>query len=224
MNNAPTARDVWIAGIWSNNAGLVQLLGLCPLLAVTTTLAYGIGLAVATLVVLVASNTLVSATRRFVAPHIRIPVYVLIIAGLVTAVDLAMQAWLFELHRTLGLFVPLIVTNCLIIARAEAFASRQSVSLAILDGLAHGVGFAVVLMVLGALRELLGQGTLFASMDTLFGAAAAGWQIQLHNGLLLFLLPPGAFLALAALVALGRWYTLRIRQAVETPTNPLENV
>lgn len=200
MTDRPIAKVIR-DGLWTDNPGLVQLLGLCPLLAVTTTLAYGLGLGLATLAVLALSNVLVSVTRALTAPHVRILLYVLIIAGLVTAVDLAMRAWLFDLHHVLGLFVPLIVTNCAIIARAETFASRNSVGAALMDGLAYGTGFAGALVAMGFIRELLGAGTLFAHMDMLFGATAASWQIDVHGGFLLLLLPPGAFFVLAALVA-----------------------
>ncbi|MFK8031186.1 MAG: electron transport complex subunit E [Gammaproteobacteria bacterium] len=213
---ARTARlsDVFKDGVWRNNAGLVQLLGLCPMLAVTTTLAYGIGLGVATTFVLVLSNFLVSLTRTVTAPFLRIPVYVLLIASLVTLIDILLHAYLFELHRVLGLFVPLIVTNCAIIARAESFASRQPIVASLTDGLAHGLGFTFVLMALGFIRELIGAGTLFASMDALFGPVASNWTVTLHDGFLLMLLPPGAFFALGALLALRNVWTARTpRQA-----------
>lgn len=179
------------------------------MLAVTTTMAYGIGLGLATTLVLVLSNGLVSLTRTITAPFVRIPVYVLLIASLVSAIDIVLHAYLFELHRVLGLFVPLIVTNCAIIARAESFASRQPVAHSLIDGAAHGLGFTLVLMVLGFFRELIGAGTLFASMDSLFGPLASGWTVSLHDGFLLFLLPPGAFLALGMLLALRNVWTAR---------------
>lgn len=205
---SPPLGRVFADGVWHNNAGLVQLLGLCPMLAVTTTLAYGIGLGLATTLVLVLSNFLVSALRPVIASFIRIPLFVLLIASLVTLTDILLHAYLFELHRVLGLFVPLIVTNCAIIARAEAFASRQPVLPSVVDGLAHGLGFTLVLMVLGFVRELIGAGTVFASMDSLFGAAAADWALSIHDGFLLMLLPPGAFLALGLLLAARNVWTL----------------
>jgi electron transport complex protein RnfE len=182
-------------GLWEDNPGLVQLLGLCPLLAVTTTFANGLGLGLATLVVLAMSNALVSMTRRFLLREIRIPVYVLIIASLVTCVELVFEAWLPALDRSLGIFIPLIVTNCAIVARAEIFASRNRVGPSVADGVGMGVGFAVLLAAIGFFRELFGQGTVFADIGTLAGAAPGG-------GLLLILLPPGAFFALALAVAL----------------------
>ncbi len=197
----PSFGDVLKEGLWTNNAGFVQLLGLCPMLAVTTTLAYGLGLGIATTLVLVVSNGLVSLTRTITAPYLRIPVYVLLIASLVTLIDILLHAYLFDLHRVLGLFVPLIVTNCAIIARAEAFASRQPVSHSLVDGLAHGLGFTLVLAILGFFRELLGAGTVFAGMDSLFGPVAATWTVSVHSGFLLLILPPGAFMALGLLLA-----------------------
>jgi len=166
------------SGLWDENPGLVQLLGLCPLLAVTTTASNGLGLGVATLFVMTASNALVSMARRWILPEIRIPVYVLIIASLVTCVELLFKAWLPDLDRSLGIFVPLIVTNCAIVARAELFASRHGVFDSIVDGIVMGLGFALLLVFLGSFRQLLGQGWLLA------------------------LLPPGAFFSLALAVAL----------------------
>jgi Na+-translocating ferredoxin:NAD+ oxidoreductase subunit E len=196
------ATDVIKTGLWTNNAGLVQLLGLCPLLAVSTSLVNGLGLGIATTLVLVASNLTVSTIREFIRPEIRIPVFVLVIASFVTAIELVMNAWFHELFRILGIFIPLIVTNCAIIGRAEAFASRQPPPLAALDGLAMGVGFAGVLVTLGAARELIGQGTLFAGAHMMFGEGARALELQLfEGGFLLALLPPGAFIGLGLLVA-----------------------
>jgi Na+-translocating ferredoxin:NAD+ oxidoreductase subunit E len=194
--------EVIRTGLWNNNAGLVQLLGLCPLLAVSTSLVNGLGLGIATTLVLVASNLTVSAIREFIRPEIRIPVFVLVIASFVTAVELAMNAWFHELFRVLGIFIPLIVTNCAIIGRAEAFASRQPVPLAVLDGLAMGIGFTGVLVTLGAAREVIGQGTLFAGAHMMFGDFAYGLELQVADGgFLLALLPPGAFIGLGLMVA-----------------------
>jgi electron transport complex protein RnfE len=196
------AAEVIRTGLWTNNAGLVQLLGLCPLLAVSTSFVNGLGLGIATTLVLLASNLTVSLIRNVVRPEIRIPVFVLVIASFVTAVELAMNAWFHELFRVLGIFIPLIVTNCAIIGRAEAFASRESPGLAALDGIAMGLGFTGVLVTLGAARELIGQGTLFAGAHMMFGEAARGIELQLADGgFLLALLPPGAFIGLGLLVA-----------------------
>ena len=204
-----TTGQIWRDGLWDNNPGLVQLLGLCPLLAVTNTAINGFGLALATLFVLVLSNLAVSITRRWLQPEIRIPVFVLIIASLVTVVDLSLQAWFAGLSHTLGIFIPLIVTNCTILARAEAFASRQPVRASLIDGLAQGIGFGLVLIALGAMRELIGQGTLLADAHLLLGDWAQRLELQLLPtgwGLLLAILPPGAFIGLGLLVALRqRW-------------------
>ncbi|MFO7763877.1 MAG: electron transport complex subunit E [Wenzhouxiangellaceae bacterium] len=203
MNDS--AREIWRQGLWDNNPGLVQLLGLCPLLAVTGTAVNGLGLGLATLFVLVLSNLAVSLTRGLVQPEIRIPVFVLIIATLVTVVDLVMQAWFSGLSRTLGIFIPLIVTNCTILGRAEAFASRRSVGEALIDGLAQGAGFAAVLIALGAGREIVGHGTLMADAHLLLGEWARSLELVVlpeQVGLLLAVLPPGAFIGLGLLIAL----------------------
>jgi len=176
-------------GLWKDNPGLVQLLGLCPLLAVTTTTINGVGLGIATLLVLTCSNALVSATRRWIRPEIRIPIYVLIIASLVTCVELIFKAWFPTLDRSLGIFIPLIVTNCAIVARAEIFASRNTIGASIVDGLGMGAGFAALLIALGIFRELVGQ------------ASILGYSFA-ESGFLLVILPPGAFFALALAVAL----------------------
>lgn len=188
-------------GLWRENPGLVQLLGLCPLLAVTVTFVNGLGLGIATLMVLMASNALVSLTRRWLQPEIRIPIYVLIIASLVTCIELLFKAWAPALDRSLGIFIPLIVTNCAIVARAEVFASRNSVRDSIVDGFVMGTGFAVLLMAIGAFRELLGQGTIFARMDLLLGGEPMRGIVIADGGWLLLVLPPGAFFSLALAIA-----------------------
>ena len=211
---SPSWRATWYAGLWQRNPGLVQLLGLCPLLAVTNTAVNGLGLGLATVFVLVCSNLAVSLLRASLVPEIRIPAFVLIIATTVTVVDLVLQAWLHELSRTLGIFVPLIVTNCTSLARAEAFASRQPPWAAVHDGLAQGIGFGLVLIALGAGRELIGQGTLFAGADRLLGEWAGVLSVQLMPegfGLLLALLPPGAFIGLGLMVALRQYLIARPR-------------
>lgn len=195
------ATGPWKAGLWRENPGLVQLLGLCPLLAVTTSLVNGLGLGIATLMVLTASNALVSATRRFIHSEIRIPMYVLIIASLVTCVELVFRAYFPALDRSLGIFIPLIVTNCAIVARAEIFASRNPVLPSVLDGLSMGAGFAILLCALGAFRELIGQGTLFDRLDMLFGGEPLRGIVLTDGGFLLAILPPGAFFSLALAVA-----------------------
>jgi electron transport complex protein RnfE len=192
-------------GLWTNNQALVAMLGLCPLLATTTTATNGLGMGLATTTVLVLSNATISLIRNLVRPEVRLPVFVLVIASFVTAVELTMQAMLYELYLVLGLFIPLIVTNCAIIGRAEAFASKTSPDRAIVDGLAMGLGFTLVLMVLGGIREFLGQGTLFYQAHLLLGEGARGFGLDLGDnfqGALLAILPPGAFIALGLLIAL----------------------
>jgi len=192
-------------GLWTNNVALVQLLGLCPLLAVTGTFINGLGLGVATLVTLVLSNSIVSIIRHWLRPEVRIPAFVLIIASIVTAIELLMNAWLHELFLVLGIFIPLIVTNCAIIARAEAYASRNGVFDSALDGFMMGLGFTLVLITLGGLREIIGQGTLFANAHLMFGPAAENLKLVLaenYPGFLLAVLPPGAFIGLGLLVAM----------------------
>jgi len=188
-------------GLWHDNPGLVQLLGLCPLLAVTGSFVNALGLGIATLCVLMSSNALVSATRRFIQAEIRLPIYVLIIASLVTCIELIFKAFFPDLDRALGIFVPLIVTNCAIVARAEVFASRNPVGSSIVDGFVMGTGFAMLLMVIGAFRELLGQGTLFSRMDMLFGGDPVQGLVIADRGWLLLVLPPGAFFSLALAIA-----------------------
>ncbi len=192
-------------GLWKNNPALVQILGLCPLLAVTNSVVNGLGLGLATLLTLVLSNTTVSLIRHYVRPEIRIPVFVLVIASIVTVIELAMHAYFHELYLILGIFIPLIVTNCAIIARAESFASKNPVGPAFFDGLMMGLGFAAVLIVLGAIREVLGSGTLLANAHLMFGEAARGFAITViedYRGFLLAILPPGAFIGLGLLIAL----------------------
>lgn len=202
-------------GLWEQNPGLVQLLGLCPLLAVTTTFVNGLGLGLATLFVLTCSNLLVSATRRFIRNEIRIPMYVLIISSLVTCIELIFKAWLPDLDRSLGIFIPLIVTNCAIVARAEVFASRNTVAASLLDGLAMGSGFAILLCALGAFRELVGQGSLLSRLDMLFGGDPLRGLVLTDGGFLLAVLPPGAFLSLGLAVAIKNIIDQRRTRAPE---------
>lgn len=192
-------------GLWTNNPALVQILGLCPLLAVTNSVINGLGLGLATLLTLVLSNVTVSLIRNIIRPEIRIPIFVLIIASFVTAIELAMNAYFYDLYKILGIFIPLIVTNCAIIARAEAFASKNPPLPAFTDGLMMGLGFTAVLVVLGGLREVLGQGTLLANAHLMFGEAAQGVTMTViddYRGLLLAILPPGAFIGLGLLIAI----------------------
>jgi len=188
-------------GLWKDNPGLVQLLGLCPLLAVTTTFVNGLGLGIATLFVLTCSNVLVSATRRWIRHDIRIPIYVLIIASLVTCIELITKAWFPSLDRSLGIFIPLIVTNCAIIARAEIFASRNSIASSLADGIGMGAGFTILLVAVGFFRELIGNGSMFSDLNMLFGGEPSPGLVLVENGWLLAILPPGAFFSLALAVA-----------------------
>ncbi|MGD2137241.1 MAG: electron transport complex subunit E [Gammaproteobacteria bacterium] len=200
----PTYSYILKQGLWKNNSGLVQLLGLCPLLAVTTTAINGLGLGLATTLTLVTSNVTVSLIRRLVRPEVRIPVFVLVIASAVTIIELSMNAWLHELYKILGIFIPLIVTNCVIIGRAESFASRNTVDRALVDGLAMGIGFTLVLVTLGGMREIIGQGTLLGHAHLMFGDFGNRLTLTLiedYRGFLLAILPPGAFLGLGFLIA-----------------------
>lgn len=198
-------REITNNGLWKNNAALVQLLGLCPLLAVTGSVVNALGLGLATMVVLMGSNIVVSLIRKQVSDAVKIPAFVMIIATFTTCTELLMRAFTYELYLILGIFIPLIVTNCTILGRAEAFASKNNVSASALDGLMMGTGFGLVLLVIGTIREILGSGTLFANMHLLFGPMAENWTIQLFGddyGFLVAVLPPGAFLVAGMLIAL----------------------
>jgi len=211
-------RKIFSDGVWQQNTGLVVLLGLCPLLAVTGTVVNAIGLGLATTLTLVCTNLAVSLSRGLLRPEIRIPAYVLIIASVVTVVQLLMQAWLHDLYRVLGIFIPLIVTNCAIIGRAEAFASRNAPLAAALDGLATGLGFCIALVALGAVREVLGHGTLFGQAHLLLGDAGEALTLVLlpeYRGFLLAMLPPGAFIGLGLLVAARQWLDRRRPRALQ---------
>jgi len=207
-NHAMQTATLLRNGLDAQNPALVQLLGLCPLLAVSTSAGSALGLGIATLAVLVASSLLASLLGRWLLPEIRLAVFVLTIAGLVTAVELALAAWWPGLHDSLGIFLPLIVTNCLVLARAESFASRQPLRAAIADALGMGLGFGLVLLALGAARELLGHGTIGADLGLLLGDAAASGGLRLlpdSMGLLLALLPSGAFILLGLMLAARNW-------------------
>ncbi len=191
-------------GLWENNQAFVALLGLCPLLAVSNTFINGLGLGLATTLTLILSNTTISLIRHQVGSEVRLPVFVLIIASIVTAIELAMNAFFYELYLILGIFIPLIVTNCAIIGRAEAFASKNPLLASFFDGLGMGLGFTFALVSLGALREVLGSGTLFANAHLMFGEAAKSLTLTVipnYEGFLLAILPPGAFIGLGLMVA-----------------------
>lgn len=203
-------------GLWHNNPALVQLLGLCPLLAVTGTVVNALGLGIATILVLLGSNIAVSMIRHYVPDTVRLPAFVMIIASLVTCAELLMRAFTYELYEILGIFIPLIVTNCAILGRADAFACKNPVLPAATDGLMMGLGFTAVLVMLGALREVIGQGTLFSGMDLLFGPIAATWTIQVFDNYANFLfaiLPPGAFVAMGLIIALKNLIDQRLADA-----------
>ncbi len=219
------ARD----GFWDNNIVFAQALGLCPLLAVTGTATNGLGMGLASTTVMVASGLLIASLREFITPQVRIPVFVLIIAVLVTLVDMSMNAWVHDLHKVLGLFIPLIVTNCAILGRAESFASRNRVLPSLFDGLMMGIGFTFVLVLLGAAREILGSGTLFANAALLLGPWASFLESVLipdYKGFLLIILPPGGFIVLGFLLAgkrlIDRIIAERAHNAAETLTGKPE--
>lgn len=197
-------KELTLQGLWKNNPAIVQLLGLCPLLAVSGTLINGLGLGIATTLVLLGSNITVSLVRNIVPNEIRIPIFVMVIASFVTVIELLMHAFTYGLYQVLGIFIPLIVTNCAIIGRAEAYASKNSVQFAAYDGLMMGTGFTLILVLLGALREILGLGTIFSGADLLFGEWAKQLTItvfETNANFLLAILPPGAFLGLGLIIA-----------------------
>jgi electron transport complex protein RnfE len=197
-------RKIMRDGIWDNNIVFSQYLALCPLLAVTVTATNGLGMGLATLAVLVSTNGIISVTRHLIPSEVRIPIFVLLIAAVVTVVDMVMNAWLHELHKVLGLFIPLIVTNCAILGRAESFASRQPVAPSLWDGFMMGLGFTMALVVLGAAREIASAGTLFANASLLLGDGFKFIELTLipdYKGFLLMALPPGGFIMLAFIIA-----------------------
>jgi electron transport complex protein RnfE len=200
-------------GLWNQNAVLGQMLGLCSLLAVSTNAVNGISLGIATILVMALANLIVSALRSFIPYEVRIPIFILIIASLVTVVDMAMNAWLHELYLVLGIFIPLIVVNCIVLARVEAFAAKNPVGPATFDGVMMGIGFVWVIGLLGAVREFVGQGTLFAGIEMVIPGASA-WQIlpEDYPGFLVAILPPGAFFVLGLMVAGRNWLEARANE------------
>ena len=198
-------KEIFTQGIWKNNPAVVQLLGLCPLLAVSSTATNALGLGLATMLVLTCTNTVISLFRKYIPNEIRIPIYVMIIATTVTVVQLLMNAYTYTLYQSLGIFIPLIVTNCIVIGRAEAFASKNSLLHSVWDGFSMGLGMALSLTVLGALREIIGQGTIFDGIENLFGKQAKFLTLHIYHtesSFLLFILPPGAFIGLGLLLAI----------------------
>lgn len=209
------------AGLWQNNPAIVQLLGLCPLLAVSNSTINAFTLGMATIFVLIVSNVTISLLKKHISYNLRIPYFMLIIASIVTLIIFFLQAYSYNLYKTLGLYLALITTNCVILARVEAFAYKESISKAFLDGLSHGLGFTIVLLVLGAIREIIGQGTLFANFSQLFGSHANHWVIHISNTsytFLLAILPPGAFLTMGFLIACKN-YVSDHRNKTETKAN-----
>ncbi|MBI4986889.1 MAG: electron transport complex subunit E [Rhodocyclales bacterium] len=205
-------RSIMKDGLWNQNVVFTQMLGLCPTMAVTTSGTNGLGMGLATTAVLVASNTIIASIRDFVSPQVRIPVYISLIATMVTLVDMSLNAWFHDLYKVLGLFIALIVANCAVLGRAEAFAARQPVPAAVVDGLAMGLGFTLALTVIGLVRELVGAGTLFAQASLLLGPKFAFMEITVlpnYGGVLMMILPPAGFLVLGLLLAAKNVYERR---------------
>jgi Na+-translocating ferredoxin:NAD+ oxidoreductase subunit E len=206
-------------GLWKQNPGVVQLLGLCPTLAVTTSVVNGVSLGVATALVMAAANGAVSPVRKFIPSEIRVPVFILVIAALVTVIDLTIHGFAEPLHKVLGIFIPLIVVNCIVLARVESFAAKNTPAPAMLDGLMMGFGLTIVLGILGGMREVIGKGTLFSGLDLALGPNFKQFVLTVipdYHGFLLAILPPGAFLGLACLIAFRNWAGARQNKA--TPT------
>lgn len=227
MSDSINYKEITQKGLWSNNPALVQLLGLCPLLAVSGSVVNGLGLGLATLLVLTCSNIIVSLIRNVVSDAVRLPAFVMVIASLTTCIELLMKAFTFELYQILGIFIPLIVTNCAVLGRADAFASKNKILPATVDGFMMGLGFALVLVTIGAVRELLGNGTLFMDMHLLLGEGARGWGLQLfgsdYPGFLLAVLPPGAFIVTGFLIALKNLIDIETkRRALARKSKPVK--
>lgn len=206
-------RDIARNGLWKQNVILTQVLGLCPLLAVSTSMVNAVSLGLATIVVMALANLVISALRSFIPYEIRIPVFILIIAALVTVIDLAFNAWLHDLYLVLGIFIPLIVTNCIVLARVEAFAAKNPVGASTVDGIMMGVGFVWVIGLLGLIREFIGQGTIFSGIEMIV-PSLHGIQIlpEDYPGLLIAMLPPGAFFVLGLMIAGRNWLDARANE------------
>ncbi len=205
-------KKIALDGFWKQNPGVVQLLGLCPTLAITTSMINGISLGIATALVMAISNASVSPIRKLIPTEIRVPVFILIIASLVTIIDFSMHAFIEPLYKALGIFIPLIVTNCIVLARVESFAAKNATTPSFFDGLFMGLGLAIVLALLGGLREFFGKGTLLSGIDLILGPSANNLVIHFfsdYRGFLLAILPPGAFIVLACLIALKNRIEIR---------------
>jgi electron transport complex protein RnfE len=214
-------RDVAYNGVWKQNTGLVQILGLCPILAISTNAVNAVSLGLATILVMAIANLAVASLRNFIPYEIRIPVFILIIAALVTVVDLAFNAWLHELYLVLGIFIPLIVTNCIVLARVEAFAAKNGAWASTVDGVAMGIGLVWVLGLLGAMREFLGAGTLLGGIDMIFPGLQPLQVLPAdYPGFLLAVLPPGAFILLACMIAAKNWLDARAARRAARPAPP----
>lgn len=218
-SDSPSYKTIFSEGLWNNNVALSQMLALCPLIAVTTSATNGLGMGLATLFVMIAANVIASLLKSFITPQVRIPAFIILIASIVTLVDMWLNAWMHELYKVLGLFIPLIVTNCAILGRVESFASKQPCIPALLDAVAMGLGFIWVLVVVGGVREILGSGTLFSHASLLLGPYFSWMEITImpdYQGILLLVLPPGGFLVLGILLALKR---LLDRSVIRLVTN-----
>jgi electron transport complex protein RnfE len=218
-------KEITVNALWKQNPGVVQLLGLCPTLAVTTTAVNGISLGLATALVMAASNGAVSPVRKLVPSEIRVPIFILIIAALVSIIDMSINAFAHPLHKVLGIFIPLIVVNCIVLARVESFAAKNTFVPSVLDGFMMGIGLTLVLALLGGMREIIGKGTLFSGLDLVFGPEAKQFMLTVipdYHGFLLAVLPPGAFLGLGILIALRNWAEIRNAKKSDTPRNSLK--
>ena len=211
-------------GLWGNNIVFSQMLGMCPAMAVTTSGTNGLGMGLATTAVLVCANVIISSLRDFVSPQVRIPVFIVLIATLVTLVDMSLNAWMHDLYRVLGLFIALIVVNCAVLGRAESFASRNGIISSAIDGLGMGLGFTLALTAIGLIRELIGAGTLFSQASLLLGPNFAFLETTVvpdYGGVLMMILPPAGFLVLGLLLAAKQAYE---RRAKESPATSIEAV
>jgi electron transport complex protein RnfE len=222
-------KDIIVNGVWKQNAGIVQILGICPVLAISTTVVNGVSLGLATALVMLCSGMAVALVRHLIPNELRNPIFILIIAAVVTILDLTMNAYLHELYVVLGIFIPLIVTNCIVLARAEAFAAKNGIVHSGLDGFIMGIGLTLVLGILGGMRELIGKGTLLSGIELVFGQSAKVWTLYIvpidyHYQFLLAILPPGAFLGLALLIAGRAWLNMRVETKAQQIPIGLSNI